>query len=102
MGTATTPNIGAFGTAVSVMRGTRYSGSGYKQPKNNNNNNNNNNDWGFWLIVILGVIMFFCLTSCDKKQKELIVHTSDKYKVTTLIHLSVTLFNIHIEIKPEL
>ena len=76
MGTATTPNIGAFRAVA--MRGTRYSGGGYKKP-------NNNDNWGFYIvfIIILGLVLSF-LTSCDSKNKELIVHTSDKYKVTTL------------------
>jgi hypothetical protein len=77
MGTATTPNIGAFRTVA--MRGTRYSGGGYKKPENNNNDN-----WGFFIVFVIVLGTILCLTSCDNKNKELIVHTSDKYKVTTL------------------
>lgn len=64
MGTATTPNIGAFGTIA--MRSTRYSRGGYKQPENNNEDDN----WGFWIvfIIILGLVLSF-LTSCDNNQK---------------------------------
>ncbi len=66
MGTATTPNIGAFGTVA--MRNTKYSREKYKQPDNNNNDN-----WGFFIVFVIVLGTILCLTSCSNNQKPPIV-----------------------------